>query len=222
LLRLFLFIPVLIKFMVLEACVGNLNDALSAQQKGAHQIELCDRLDLDGISPSLELIKDVTASLDIPVKIIVNPKPFEYNYNDSELAYLKDYIKSISHFNIAGIVIGPVDAKGMPDLNAIDSISKCTDLPITFHKAIDASPNIIEGITRLIKQDIVKFILTSGGAQTAELGVKMLKEINTVIKINNSAIQLIGAGKITTKNLHSLHEILSLNYYHGKLIVGNL
>ncbi len=208
--------------MVLEACVGNLNDALSAQQKGAHQIELCDRLDLDGNSPSLKLIKDVTTSLDIPVKVIVNPKPFDYTYSNGELADIKDYIQSISQFNIAGIVFGPVDTKGMPDLNAIDSISKCTDLPLTFHKAIDASPNIIKSVQMLINQDIVKFILTSGGAKTAELGVKMLKEMNDVIKIKNSAIQLIGAGRVTDKVLHSLHETLSLNYYHGKLIVGNL
>ena len=57
--------------MILEACVGNLKDALSAQQKGAHQIELCDRLDLDGNNPSLEMINAVTTALDIPIKVIV-------------------------------------------------------------------------------------------------------------------------------------------------------
>lgn len=208
--------------MILEACVGNLNDALSAQQKGAQQIELCDRLDLDGNNPSLEMIKEVTTSLDIPVKVIVNPKPFDYTYNDDELGRIKDYIQSIALFNVAGIVFGPVDSEGMPDLNAIKIISTCTDLPVTFHKAIDASPNILMSLQMLVDQGVVKYILTSGGAKTAELGIKMLSEMDDMIKRNNSTIQLIGAGKITDKNLHSLHETLSLNYYHGKLIVGAL
>ncbi|MFT4534085.1 MAG: copper homeostasis protein [Saprospiraceae bacterium] len=208
--------------MILEACVGNLNDALSAQQKGAHQIELCDRLDLDGNSPSLELIKTVTSALSVPVKIIVNPKPFDYTYDDAELADIKNYIQSIIQFNIAGLVFGSVDSEGMPDLNAIKVISKCTDLPITFHKAIDTSPNMLKAIQLLIGQDIVKYILTSGGAKTAELGIPVLSEMAGMLKRYNSPIQLIGAGRITDKNLHSLHDILSLNYYHGKLIVGEL
>ena len=208
--------------MILEACVGNLNDALSAQQKGAHQIELCDRLDLDGNSPSLALIKTVTSALDIPVKIIVNPKPFDYSYNDTELANIKDYVQSIIQFDIAGIVFGPVDSEGIPDLNAIKVISKCTDLPITFHKAIDTSPNILKATQQLVGQDIVKYILTSGGAKTAEFGISALNEMAGIIKRNDSPIQLIGAGRITNKNLPALHETLSLNYYHGKLIVGEL
>ena len=36
--------------MILEACVGNVEDAIRAQINGADQLELCDRLDLDGTS----------------------------------------------------------------------------------------------------------------------------------------------------------------------------
>ncbi|MFT6333564.1 MAG: copper homeostasis protein [Halioglobus sp.] len=208
--------------MILEACVGNLNDAVSAQQKGAQQIELCDRLDLDGNSPSLEMIAKVTSALDIPVKVIVNPKPFDYTYDYSELAEIKNYIQSIAKFNVGGIVFGPVDTGGMPDLNAIKSISECTDLPITFHKSIDDSPDILEATKLLTDQGVIKYILTSGGAKTAEGGVEMLSTMNNFILSNKSTIQLIGAGKITNANLISLHEILSLRYYHGKLIVGEL
>ncbi len=208
--------------MILEACVGNLKDALSAQQKGAHQIELCDRLDLDGNNPSLEMIEEVTTALDIPIKVIVNPKPFDYSYNSAELAEMKDYINSISKFNIKGIVFGPVDKKGMPDLDAIKLISKYTDLPITYHKAIDDSPDILKALHLLIDQDIVRYILTSGGAKTAEIGADILIQMNNMIADRKSSIQLIGAGRITKNNLSSLHKALSLKSYHGKLIVGDL
>lgn len=208
--------------MILEACVGNLQDALSAQSKGAHQIELCSRLDLDGNSPSLRMIEEVTSALDIPVKIIVNPKPFDYYYSSEELEGIATYVEAIERLDIAGIVFGPVDLDGMPDLEAIAFISRNTDLPITFHKAIDGYSDILVAVKSLITQNIIKHILTSGGAKTADQGTEMLLKINNLIKENDSAIQIIGAGRITDKNLAALHANLGLNYYHGKLIVGDL
>ena len=208
--------------MILEACVGNLKDALSAQNKGAHQIELCGRLDLDGNTPSLEMIEEVVSVLDIPLKVIVNPKPFDYSYSHNELIEITRYISAASKFNIKGLVFGPVNKKGMPDLDSIKHISKYTDLPITYHKAIDDSPDILKALQLLIDQDIIKYILTSGGAKTAEGGVDIIMRMNEIIKQRKSQIQLIGAGRIIKDNISSLHKLLNLKCYHGKLIVGEL
>lgn len=209
-------------FMILEACVGNLQDAISAQNKGAHQIELCDRLDLDGNNPPLELIKEVTEVLTIPVKIIVNPKPYSYHYSRQELEEIKEYVKAIEQYNVEGIVFGPVDELGMPDVMAIEEISRITDLPITYHKAIDASPDRLKALEMLINQGIVKYILTSGGEKKAVFGVGNLMEMQRMIDQSNSKIQLIAAGRITDQNLPKIHNILNFSHYHGKLIVGDL
>lgn len=208
--------------MILEACVGNLKDAISAQLKGAHQIELCDRLDLDGNSPPFDLVEEVSSNLKIPVKVIINPKPFDYSYCSAELEEIEKYIKSISKFNISGLVFGPVDKDGMPDLTAIQQISEFSDLPITFHKSIDDSPNIIKATSSLIGQGIVKYILSSGGAKTAKEGITMIKKMKDTIIYQKSDLQLIGAGSITKDNLQLLDDALNLKYYHGKLIVGKL
>ena len=37
--------------MLVEACVETLEEALQAEKNGAHRIELCSRLDLDGLTP---------------------------------------------------------------------------------------------------------------------------------------------------------------------------
>lgn len=208
--------------MVLEACVGNLKDALSAQHKGAHQIELCDRLDLDGISPSLQLVAEVSSALDIPVKVIINPKPFDYKYNPTELRAIVEYVKAISNYDIAGIVFGALDEKRMPDLFALKLLSEHTDLPITFHKAIDLCGNIPNAIRSLIDQNIVRYILSSGGQKTAIQGIDMIMKMDEIIQKAHSDLQIICAGRVNKENLPALHKKLSLRYYHGKLIVGPL
>ncbi len=208
--------------MILEACVGNLQDAISAQKKGAHQIELCDRLDLDGNNPPVDLVREVTNCLSIPVKVIVNPKPFDYQYSPIELDEIEKYISAISNYNIEGIVFGPVDPDGMPDLKAITRISQCTNLPITYHKAIDASPELLKATQLLADQNIVQYILTSGGAKTAKQGINNLLSMKDVLMKSKSNIKLIAAGSITDVNLDELNDTLNFAHYHGKLIVGQL
>ena len=42
--------------IIKEVCVDSLEEALKAEKNGANRIELCGRLDLDGLTPSRELI----------------------------------------------------------------------------------------------------------------------------------------------------------------------
>jgi len=206
--------------MILEACVGNLQEALIAENKGAHQIELCDRLDLDGTSPTIDTIKKACDQLKIPIKVIVNPNPFNYSYSEDDIQNIIDYIKQLNALPIHGIVFGPLTKEGLPDLDILDLVADHTNLPITYHKAIDTSSDILQSTSMLLEQNKVKYILTSGGEKTALLGAKQILEMQSILK--NSKIELIGAGKITSANLNEFHENLNLKYYHGKKIVGDL
>ncbi len=206
--------------MILEACVGSLEEALLAEKQGAHQIELCDRLDLDGTSPSISTIKLVTENLNIPIKVIVNPNPFNYTYSAQDVKNIETYVEALNILPIEGIVFGPIDKKGQPDLNLIRRIAGISNFPITFHKAIDATNNIEKCTKMLCEQNIIKFILSSGGHKTALLGADTLAKMDDLLK--DSQINLIAAGSITDVNLSQLHEKLNLNYYHGKRIVGPL
>ncbi len=44
--------------LLLEACVESLNEAILAEKLGAHRLELCSRLDLDGLTPDYNLIEN--------------------------------------------------------------------------------------------------------------------------------------------------------------------
>jgi len=129
------------------------------------------------------------------------------------------YIEKISAQNIQGIVFGPTNFHGFPDLEKINKVNSITNLPITYHKAIDASPDIIKSLTDLHNQGIVSSVLSSGGHKTAKEGVKVLLEMKKLLQKAQSNIKIIAAGRITNNNLSELHDVLDLEYYHGKLIV---
>ena len=45
--------------LIKEACVETVEQAIKAEKNGADQIELCSRLDLDGLTPDFDVIRKV-------------------------------------------------------------------------------------------------------------------------------------------------------------------
>ena len=60
--------------LLLETCCTTLDEALSAQSRGAGRIELCADLSVGGVTPPRDLIREVVASLTIPVNVLIRPE----------------------------------------------------------------------------------------------------------------------------------------------------
>ena len=60
--------------LLLETCCTTLDEALSAQSRGAGRIELCTDLSVGGLTPPRDLIREVVASLTIPVNVLIRPE----------------------------------------------------------------------------------------------------------------------------------------------------
>ena len=58
---------------LIETCCTTLDQALTAQSRGAGRIELCTDLSVGGLTPPRDLIREVAASLTIPVNVLVRP-----------------------------------------------------------------------------------------------------------------------------------------------------
>ena len=62
------------KEMIKEAAVGNLREALQAQERGADRIELCENLAEEGTTPSYGTIKVCRELLRIPIVVMIRPR----------------------------------------------------------------------------------------------------------------------------------------------------
>ena len=52
-----------------ESCVTSLAQAIDAQSRGADRVELCIRLETEGMTPDAELTKSLCDHLHIPVRL---------------------------------------------------------------------------------------------------------------------------------------------------------
>ena len=208
------------KKVFIECCLESLNEAISAEKKGANQIELCRNLIDDGLTPDYKLVRAVINSVLIPVKIMVRPRKGNFIYSDEEMVQIKDQISTFKSIGVTQIVFGALNKHRVVDIDHTKrAIEWSYPMQITFHKAIDYSNNFFDDIESLINLGGIDSILTSGKASTAKAGSSILRE---AIKNYGEDIKIISAGKITDKNLNNIHKLINGKYYHGKNILGNL
>ena len=206
--------------IVKEACVERLDEAILAENNGADRIELCSRLDLDGLTPHRNMIQDVINSVKIPVKVMIRPRGGNFGYHDQELDVMKEDILYCKRVNVSGIVFGVLKDDKTVDLIATRLLTDmAAGLEITFHKAIDEVSSIFTELDRLRSIQEITNILTSGAADSAMRGSHRLKEMVNRYK---GQLTIIAAGKISDQNIIQVHELIGAQEYHGRKIVGDL
>ena len=206
--------------VVKEACVDNIQDAINAFKKGADRIEFCSNLDEDGLTPSNYDLISLKKSISIPVRVMVRPHSNSFNYSDDDLIQMKETIEFCKNQKFDGVVFGCLDDDNELDLNKIKYLADfAKPLNVIIHKAIDLTSSPVNSLVKLIEIDNVNGVLSSGGFETAELGIEVLKKM---INISPNGFEIISAGKITNQNFKTLHEKIEGKFYHGRKIVGEL
>ena len=76
---------------ILEICCTSLEDAKIASDNGADRIELCEDLEVGGVTPNLKLLESVLNNIALPVFVLVRPRGghFFYNYDELDKALIR-------------------------------------------------------------------------------------------------------------------------------------
>lgn len=195
----------------------NVDQAIRAQELGADRIELCGRLDLDGITPSDETIDRVLGSVQIPVKVMIRPRGGDFVYNSREIEMMIEKIRYCKAKKVPGVVFGALDEKGGLDLGSISLLAKeAAPMEVTIHKAIDLTIDPVEAVRELRSLDNIDSILTSGKAPTADEGKEVIK---AMIEAAEDRLEIIVAGRVKYSNLEDLHKKIHAREYHGRNIM---
>lgn len=204
--------------IIKEVCVDSLEDAIKAEKNGANRIELCGRLDLDGLTPSRDLISNAFSILKIPIRVMIRPKHPSFEYSEEEINTMIDDIKFCKSLGVDGVVFGCLDENSnfqMDQINRLSIIAK--PLNVIIHKAIDYTNSVLDSLSLISKNSNINGVLTSGGERFAINAVETLKKMLVLVP---DKFEIIIAGGITFENFESLHALSNGKYYHGKKIIN--
>ena len=197
-----------------ESCVTSLAQAIDAQSRGADRVELCIRLETEGMTPDAELTKSLSDQLHIPVRVMVRATEAGYEADALAIQHMLESIHALKQLPLDGFVFGVMKDDRIDRDAMIRLLQHAYPFPVTFHKAIDVSDDIAADIEWLNQFPQIDTILTSGGAIKAIDGIKSILEMKEMFRGN-----IMAAGKIIPEVLDVLHDQLGLQWYHGRAIL---
>lgn len=197
----------------LEVCCGDLQSVRAAIEGGAHRVELCEALELDGLTPS-EAMMESAIGMGIPVQVLIRVREGDFVYSKDEICKMRNDIRLARKLGAAGVVIGALMPDGSIDEEAIRCMmDEAEGLSVTFHRAFDVCRKPEEALEKIISLGCHR-LLTSGQATTAELGIPMLKKL--VEQADGRIIIMPGAG-VNPQNASRILEETGALEIHGSL-----
>lgn len=197
----------------LEVCCGDLQSVRAAIEGGAHRVELCEALELDGLTPS-EAMMESAIGMGIPVQVLIRVREGDFVYNKDEICKMRNDIRLARKLGAAGVVIGALMPDGSIDEEAIRCMmDEAEGLSVTFHRAFDVCHEPEEALEKIISLGCHR-LLTSGQATTAELGIPMLKKL--IEQADGRIIIMPGAG-VNPQNASRILEETGALEIHGSL-----
>ncbi|MBZ0151385.1 MAG: copper homeostasis protein CutC [Planctomycetes bacterium] len=166
--------------VIVEVAVESATGAAAAAAGGAQRLELCQALDLGGLTPSPGLVAVVKAAVPLPVFVMIRPRPGDFLYDDGEFAAMRRDVEALRR---AG---GEVHAPRLTEL-----VAAAGGAPVTFHRAIDVAAAPERALESLVTAGVAR-VLTSGQANTAAAGVVAIRRL--VLAAAGRLVVMAGAG----------------------------
>jgi len=162
---------------VVEISVESVERAVAAERGGALRIELCGSLDIGGVTPGVELMREVRARVSVPIFSMVRPRGGDFVYSAAEFEEMRAAIKAARSTGMDGVVLGLLKADGTVDVaRTAELVRSAAPLPVTFHRAFDESADLAAALEDVIATGATR-LLTSGGSATASEAVALIAEL---------------------------------------------
>ena len=179
---------------VLEICIDSLASAKAAIAGGADRIELCSALLAGGLTPYTQLLRQIKAESDIPVRCLMRLRPGDFLYTKEELEMMRCQIVELREAGADGFVIGCLTAQGDLDQEVMKPlIEACGGKGITLHRCIDVSRDVAQAYRDAASLGI-DTVLTSGGASNCAAGAETIGKLLELRDQLAGPEVLIGAG----------------------------
>ncbi len=197
--------------MIIEIAVFNIEAAIAAYQAGAQRIELCSAPAEGGLTPSAATMRLARKLVKIPIHVMIRPREGDFCYSDREFETMLLDIAAARMAGMEGIVAGVLNPDGTVDeKRTAILVDAAAPMNVTFHRAFDMAVDLPGAMESIIYAGCSR-ILTSGGQQTAPLGLDM---ISRLVKSAGNRITIMPGSGVNSENIRHIAEVTGAKEIH--------
>jgi copper homeostasis protein len=201
--------------ILLEVCVESVASAAAAERGGAHRIELCSNLAVEGVTPNRKLMEKVRRRISLPLHVLIRPRPGDFLYASAEFELMKNDIEQAKRLGVNGVVFGILNRANQIDVARTRDLTEIArPLAVTFHRAFDVCADLSSALEAVVETGADR-ILTSGGARDADEGSPMLARL---VKQASGQLTILASGSIRETNVRRIVEATGVHEVHASLL----
>jgi copper homeostasis protein len=156
---------------ILEVIVCSEADAVAAADGGADRLEVISHYECGGLTPPIELVQRIAASVRVPLRVMVRQSEWFVVRNRGEIEELCAEARAFSEIGVDGIVIGFLQngpgGDCRIDHRLLERVLGCApNIKATFHRAFEELTDPLVAIAELKRHPQIDRILTSGGSDS--------------------------------------------------------
>jgi copper homeostasis protein len=159
---------------LLEIIALGAGDAVGAQDGGADRLEVVADMDSDGLTPTVEMVRDLKRECDLPLRVMLRAND-GFSTSGSELTRLQGAAHQLAEAGADGFVLGFLGPTVEIDVDATLALAdEFGGLPWTFHRAVDNALDYDRAWERLRLMPRLDTVLTAGSARGVPAGLDEL------------------------------------------------
>ena len=201
-----------------EACCPSAEAAGIAAKNGASRVELCESLEIGGVTPSQKMMEQVLKeNPGLCVNVLVRPRGGDFIFSEDEIQTMLKDIRLCKSLGVNGVVIGALRPDGGVDMAGMRRlIEEARPLSITFHRAFDECSDVRDCLEDVIALGCDR-LLTSGHEKNALEGRFTIAEL--VKQAAGRIIIMAGCG-VRPSNINIIAESTKAEEYHSSTLLG--
>ncbi len=196
---------------LLEVISCSVADAFEAERGGAGRLEIISEYGRGGLTPPLELVRDILAVVNLPVRVMLRGSDGFGVTGAGEVERLCDAARELSKLSVDGVVLGLARERAV-DVELTARILSCApNLKATFHHAFEEMGDKAEAIRGLKSIGQVDRILAHGGR-----GDWMQKSERLAVyrRAAEPEITILAGGGVDAKIIELLFKTGGIHEFH--------
>lgn len=199
----------------LEVIAASVADAEAAERGGARRIELISRFDLGGLTPPLELVREVVSRVRLPVRVMLRESEDFDVRDESERLRLCALAGELAAMGVDGLVCGFLREGEIDEDLLARVLVSAPNLRVTFHRAFEQLRDPLAAIHQLKRYAQVDRILTSGNGVTAVPDIaQRIDQLAACEQVARPEIAILAGGGLDRATVKQIRRRTGIDEFH--------